>query len=1178
MSRIGVDKFKFVSPGVYLAEIDQSVRRGPGAEAGPVVIGRFEKGPTMVPTKVNNLNELIEVFGRPIPGREGGDVSRYGNRTAPSYAGYAAMAWLRNTDGITIVRLVGQQHKDAQASTSGIAGWSVGKAQAAGRAWGLFLAPSASVDSTVDVTGTLAAVFYVHDSGSVVLSGALNPSANAAKDEAHAANVLIKSEGDNARFKAVVLTNTGTVNDNTADQKATATIAVADGDDATTNQFSEGEYVKVIATDGTVGIFILSDASETGAVASGTVLEASSDLGTGTPSAALLAQGTCIAVRCNLNTNSQAVVLNEFKDTMDSANSPVKDKFTNSGNVAASNGPQTMTFTQATAGEGGNTTITTDISQFTVVSFTGGVSNTADHTVTFDFDPASDMFIRKVFNTNPIFTNTNCTSNSSNNYKRYWLGPTYEDDVQHMFTRGAGRDASGSVDQAHSASVAASGKVYGFMAPLGIAAGKNWADFDMPAQPAKSGWIFGQDLSIDYANYDVTAMPKLFRIASLEESDWPQKNLKISIANIKAPRDGVDAYGKFDLLVREINDTDWDMRVLEAYNGVNLNPVSENYIAARIGDQRRVWDDDERRYRFFGNFPNVSKLIRVEMDSDVDEGSTEKVLLPFGFYGMPRPAPVVLKADTAAETGTGHIGGGDNKNYSVGGDISSANWDSHANGAAVYFSDDTTFKSNYTASIEFPAHRFVQSASIANLPDPSDRFMGLVTSRSGTTAVFNESLLDINKARPSAFGSGSWDANTAAGFGEEVSAYFTLDDVRPPADGQATVGAVWIEGSRKVGKSFTAGSVALGSGSTVAPGFRKVLDEDYDKFTFPLYGGYEGVDVMEMEPIVNNALLDTRSTNAEKTVRKSYEFYTLRKSIDLVSDPEVVDMNLLAMPGMWDSAITDYMISTCENRADSLAIIDLSGAYTPRTETTESAAAANGAGTGNTVTSAVNEVKNTRKFNTSYGAAYYPWVKIRDNHNGMNLWTPPSVVAMGAMSYGQATQALWFAPAGFTRGGLSEGRGGFPVLQVSQRLTRKERDKLYAENINPIAQFPAEGIVIWGQKTLQRTPSALDRINVRRLVIFIKKTVSRIASRLLFSPNASQTWKRFVEQVKPFLASIKNGLGLQDFKVKLDATTTTPDLVDRNIMYAQIYIKPTLAIEFIAIDFIITNQGASFDD
>jgi phage tail sheath protein FI len=153
------------------------------------------------------------------------------------------------------------------------------------------------------------------------------------------------------------------------------------------------------------------------------------------------------------------------------------------------------------------------------------------------------------------------------------------------------------------------------------------------------------------------------------------------------------------------------------------------------------------------------------------------------------------------------------------------------------------------------------------------------------------------------------------------------------------------------------------------------------------------------------------------------------------------------------------------------------------------------------------------------------------------------------MSYGQATQAVWFAPAGFTRGGLSEGRGGLPVVNVSQRLSSKERDSLYENNINPIAQFPAECIVIFGQKTLQATPSALDRINVRRLMIYIKKRISRIASTLLFEPNVSATWARFTSQVAPFLDSIKTGFGLEDFKVVLDSSTTTADLIDRNTMY-----------------------------
>jgi hypothetical protein len=175
-------------------------------------------------------------------------------------------------------------------------------------------------------------------------------------------------------------------------------------------------------------------------------------------------------------------------------------------------------------------------------------------------------------------------------------------------------------------------------------------------------------------------------------------------------------------------------------------------------------------------------------------------------------------------------------------------------------------------------------------------------------------------------------------------------------------------------------------------------------------------------------------------------------------------------------------------------------------------------------------------------------------------------------------EAPWFAPAGFTRGGLSDGAAGIPVVQVETRLTKDERDDLYLAKVNPIAQFPQEGLVIFGQKTLQATPSALDRINVRRLMIFLKKEISRAAKSLLFDPNTRVTWNRFVGMVKPLLLSVKVRLGLEDFKLILDETTTTPDLIDQNIMYAKIILKPTRTIEFIAIDFVITDSGASFED
>jgi phage tail sheath protein FI len=194
------------------------------------------------------------------------------------------------------------------------------------------------------------------------------------------------------------------------------------------------------------------------------------------------------------------------------------------------------------------------------------------------------------------------------------------------------------------------------------------------------------------------------------------------------------------------------------------------------------------------------------------------------------------------------------------------------------------------------------------------------------------------------------------------------------------------------------------------------------------------------------------------------------------------------------------------------------------------------------------------------------------------LWVPPSVAILGTMASSERVSEVWFAPAGFNRGGLSSGAAGIPVVNVTEKLTSKQRDSLYAANINPIASFPAEGIVVFGQKTLQVTPSALDRINVRRLMIYIKKQVSRFATTVLFDQNVEVTWNRFKSAVEPFLASVQSRLGLTEYKVVLDSTTTTPDLVDRNILYAKIFLKPARAIEFIAVDFVISRTGASFED
>jgi hypothetical protein len=330
-------------------------------------------------------------------------------------------------------------------------------------------------------------------------------------------------------------------------------------------------------------------------------------------------------------------------------------------------------------------------------------------------------------------------------------------------------------------------------------------------------------------------------------------------------------------------------------------------------------------------------------------------------------------------------------------------------------------------------------------------------------------------------------------------------------------------------------------------------------------GGFEGLDIREREPF-RNTLLATAGGNA--SVVSAYA--SIERAIDAVSDAEVVECNMMSIPGITEPTLTSKLIDICEARADALAIIDLEDGYVPITEGTSVEYGS--------VQSTISTL-NQRNLNSSYGCAYYPWVQVVDTvTTGGSLWVPPSVVVLGTLASSEANSELWFAPAGFTRGGLTEGSAGLPVSNVRERLSSDDRDKLYTANVNPIAQFPAEGIVIFGQKTLQVTQSALDRVNVRRLLIYVKREISRIASTLLFDQNVKSTWNRFLGQANPFLGSVQTRLGLLDYKIILDETTTTPDLVDRNIMYAKIFLKPAKAIEFIALDFVITRSGASFDD
>lgn len=651
----------------------------------------------------------------------------------------------------------------------------------------------------------------------------------------------------------------------------------------------------------------------------------------------------------------------------------------------------------------------------------------------------------------------------------------------------------------------------GFMV---VELGDSAASFKKEAAAAESGTVFAQHkgLPTDFVKVDgKLPVQELFKFYTLSEDDWAQKNLKISIENIAPSKSNYTKFGTFSVVIRALGDSDDQQVIHERFDLCTLDPASPSYVAKKIGDLSYKWDYEESRFKSYGMYENKSKYIRVEMDPEVDSGAADADLLPHGFYG-----PKKLK-DTLAGAGVIPAFG-------------------LTNGVNV----------SATATFKFGAPSLIKTiADDHYLTSLKSIYWGLKTNI-GNKRTTNKEMQEYFNVLPA--------VQTASS--EEISFAFTLQDVKGTYTDGVFSSVSYEDGSRLAETALQIDSDQLLAG--------------INKFTMPLFGGFDGLDILEAEPFNN-----TRALAEDEDETSSYAINSLKVALDMVADPEAVEINGIVVPGVTATAIHSKMLSVCENRGDALAILDLQGDYKPASEELPTGPDSNKPN----VKTAISYVKDSLSVNSSYGAAYFPWVLARDPNSASTLWIPPSVAALGSYGYSEKNAELWFAPAGFNRGGLSEGEaGGLPIIGVSHKLNAKERDDLYATNINPIASFPSEGIVIFGQKTLQVTPSALDRVNVRRLMNYLKKEISRMAATLLFDPNVQVTWDRFTGKVNPFLSSVKSRLGLSDFKVVLDESTTTPDLIDRNILYAKIFLKPTRAIEFIALDFNITNSGASFKD
>ena len=324
------------------------------------------------------------------------------------------------------------------------------------------------------------------------------------------------------------------------------------------------------------------------------------------------------------------------------------------------------------------------------------------------------------------------------------------------------------------------------------------------------------------------------------------------------------------------------------------------------------------------------------------------------------------------------------------------------------------------------------------------------------------------------------------------------------------------------------------------------------KFVVPLQGGFDGLNpAVDRKSGTDIAGNNTQGFDLDELTSSGSTAYI--RAINAISNPDEFDINLLSTPGVvheYHDSVTNHAITKMENRADAFYIMD-------------------GSRWGRSIDNAVQDIKT---LDSNYVATYYPWVKISDPAFSKPTWVPPSVVMPGVYAKSDAVSHEWFAPAGLNRGGLTS------VVETKGRLTHSERDTLYENRINPIAQFPAQGVVVFGQKTLQGKPSALDRVNVRRLLIRVRKFIASTSRFLVFEQNTATTRNRFLNIVNPFLEQVQANSGLSAFRVVMDESNNTPDVVDRNQLVGQIFLQPTRTAEFIVLDFVVQPTGATFPE
>lgn len=716
----------------------------------------------------------------------------------------------------------------------------------------------------------------------------------------------------------------------------------------------------------------------------------------------------------------------------------------------------------------------------------------------------------------------------------------------------------------------------------------NYENFEERFQTAKSPFVISQKFGSSPKN--------LFRFHQLDDGALREfDRVKITIENIKASTATYDDFGTFDVLVREMSDIDTDRKVIERYTACSLDPTSDDYIARKIGDFHLFYDFDRRegsqRIRHEGLYPNVSARIRVEMHPDVENNVIEKRAIPCGFRGAPHlltrmddpTKPVLLNAvggDAADATATDANGveareigesgalGATDALRSVGltrmvelpvpmrenllkDDLKTVN--SSFTWGMQFERKTNRLKPNSGRTMDETWNSFVKFFPQDTLRNPGFQ----VFDNEGTAKkdgveydcdVFNNNLFTLERV-------------------QVVTGAFDLPDVNKWDASVYRRTGVKTTLTDKDGKTHSAEDTRfLDPSKDFKPGDNAT---QYLGFTMALFGGFDGNNMFNKERAQMTdfgARLEMENPSMAGSSENTVSSF--KKAIDVLTERSDSDIQLLAIPGMRHPAITNHGIDAVENRFDAMYIMDIEEMDLDNVVLTGSNIDTEGQ-----LISVENTVRRLRNRNldTSFAAAYFPDVTINKPKTTSTVDVPPSVVVLGGFSLNDSVAHPWFAPAGFSRGRLTT------TVRGNVNLNTENLDILYDSDINPLRphpQHPEDGVVMWGQKTLLQATSALDRVNVRRLLIDIRRKVKAVAHKFLFEPNREDTLASFSALVTPILNNVQAERGVSRFKVQIDTSTTTQADVENNTIRGKIFLQPIRSLEFVELTFVVANQGA----